>query len=784
MDIMEIERFGINPSEVKEYINRVKNNSISVAITGEFNAGKSTFLNAFINKKDYLAYGDEECTPVLIELVNGNSSDIKITYNDTTVKSIPNTDENIKKVTTYREGYDKNILGVTLPIEGNYIKENMTLIDTPGTNTIIKQHEAITDYILKRVDIVVYMMNKVVGKSDIKRLNEIIKYTDNVIIVMTHMDEKVDEKWKNRNEEEIKRLVNIAKEQIVNENNKFEDIAIFPLGALAAYEEPNYLEKIRETINDYVNLNNKKVIKSRVEKQLKILFEDKINAFNADINTYEDEKINDIETIKDKIEKLNKNIEKNKSRNEKLLDEMNIDEKSIEVCKKKINSLFEYEENKTISKILSNKDMNEDEINSIIKEVLSNLGTCVRNIIETDANERINLIFNESNEKLTEIVNSIDINIDTNTYISIPNIEALEDREMLNRLEEIRMKSKKEAAEIAVTNVEIENINQININIKESTSEIKQRFNNLEIEKINHGIYKPEYEEAVEEGGGNSGALTGKIIGEVADIALIFFTPAKGATNAGKVVKAMDTFKDATKATKIVVDAAQKVNQSTKFVKEVAKKAAKTSKKTKILDKLKYLELSFYGEKIGKTLGETIKPTKTVLVENEALKFEHMERKQEIENNLRCERENLNKIQNQFEDNTISIGAYRRKKIEIENNLSCYKEEEERIIKNIEKQKTQTENEILSNYYKENIASIFEKESQETIDIVTGIIKNINERLLGESSILLEEKLISIKERLEYLTKNKNEIENKIKSDKEKLQELKKYETWITEWLD
>ena len=82
MKIEELSKFGIDDKLVKEYLDKVKNGEKIIAVTGSFSSGKSTFINAFIGKENFLASSNIECTPVLVDLLNENSDKIIIKYND------------------------------------------------------------------------------------------------------------------------------------------------------------------------------------------------------------------------------------------------------------------------------------------------------------------------------------------------------------------------------------------------------------------------------------------------------------------------------------------------------------------------------------------------------------------------------------------------------------------------------------------------------------------------------------------------------------------------------
>ena len=80
MDIKDIEKYGVDPSVIKQYIEKAKNGDKIVAVAGEFSSGKSTFINAFLDKKGFIPSARIECTPALLEFVNSDNDKIEISY--------------------------------------------------------------------------------------------------------------------------------------------------------------------------------------------------------------------------------------------------------------------------------------------------------------------------------------------------------------------------------------------------------------------------------------------------------------------------------------------------------------------------------------------------------------------------------------------------------------------------------------------------------------------------------------------------------------------------------
>jgi predicted GTPase len=97
-----------------------------LVIVGEFNAGKSAFINALLGER-VLREGVTPTTAVITRL---------------------------HYATTLFEHRDGALLEVGYPLE---LLRHVAIIDTPGTNAILREHEAITSHFVPRADLVLFV---------------------------------------------------------------------------------------------------------------------------------------------------------------------------------------------------------------------------------------------------------------------------------------------------------------------------------------------------------------------------------------------------------------------------------------------------------------------------------------------------------------------------------------------------------------------------------------------------------------------------------------------------
>jgi small GTP-binding protein len=98
-----------------------------LVIVGEFNAGKSAFINALVGH------------PTLEEGVTPTTSQITVLrYGEREQRIVA----------------EQNVLHVTAPVD---LLREIHIVDTPGTNAIIREHEALTSEFVPRADLVLFL---------------------------------------------------------------------------------------------------------------------------------------------------------------------------------------------------------------------------------------------------------------------------------------------------------------------------------------------------------------------------------------------------------------------------------------------------------------------------------------------------------------------------------------------------------------------------------------------------------------------------------------------------
>ena len=136
-----------------------------LVVVGEFNAGKTAFVNALL--------GDR----ILTEGVTPTTSQIHILrYGDTHQQSPAN-----------NGFYDDDLLIVQVPVE--WLRA-INLVDTPGVNAVVQQHQEITEHFVPRSDLVLFITSadRPFSESERTFLERVRQWGKKIVIVVNKID--------------------------------------------------------------------------------------------------------------------------------------------------------------------------------------------------------------------------------------------------------------------------------------------------------------------------------------------------------------------------------------------------------------------------------------------------------------------------------------------------------------------------------------------------------------------------------------------------------------------
>jgi len=182
---------------------RALDDLFSIVIVGEFNAGKSAFINALLGQ------------PVLEEGVTPTTTRINILHTGREVAQQINAD---------------GLIIVTHPAP---FLEQVTVVDTPGTNAVIRAHEAVTQQFVPRADLILFVTSadRPFSESERQFMTDIRAWGKKVVVVVNKVDLL--------SETDLEKVLRFVREQVGALLNFTPEV--FPIAArlaLAAKQSP------------------------------------------------------------------------------------------------------------------------------------------------------------------------------------------------------------------------------------------------------------------------------------------------------------------------------------------------------------------------------------------------------------------------------------------------------------------------------------------------------------------------------------------------------------------
>jgi len=293
----ELEKFPhlqIAIEEARENIYR----PLQVAIVGEYNAGKSTFLNSLL-QDSILPTGDIPTTGCLNFIRFGDVFSIVVHYKDGSSKSV--TAEQLHKISShnfYQPEHEQNILQqfrhieIFKPID---LLRDIVFVDTPGLNAPALADQEITEKLLNESDAIIWLTSarQVLSATEIEILELFAdRYKDKSLCVISQVDSL------NNPEKEVPELLSYAKKTL---DDYFSDIV--------AISAADAIKGRREAIAPFYNSFLQHIVPKSQEMVAQAIWFDSLNLIDNSLDEFQSEK--------EKIIKLADSLSKLKQENEK-----------------------------------------------------------------------------------------------------------------------------------------------------------------------------------------------------------------------------------------------------------------------------------------------------------------------------------------------------------------------------------------------------------------------------------------------------------------------------------
>lgn len=242
---------------IDEQRQRISEGRFNILVLGEFSCGKSTFLNALIREKilpvsvrattatiNTISYAEEKKVllkfwgPIDVntgrELEDGVSKEIDIDeLRSHTTSLTAEADEISKQI---------KLVEVSYPTE--YCKNSVTIVDTPGFNSVHANHDTVTLNYLANGNAVIWLLNPLQPLTDSERgyLRKAKHHISKILFVVPKVDLLEDDQRED--------VWDMFKEDIPKETNMDAEVILYPVNAKLAANGDWESSKFQEFITE------------------------------------------------------------------------------------------------------------------------------------------------------------------------------------------------------------------------------------------------------------------------------------------------------------------------------------------------------------------------------------------------------------------------------------------------------------------------------------------------------------------------------------------------------
>lgn len=810
MEVGSLGRYGVDQQEVMFYLDKYRNMQKYIVVTGEFNAGKSCFINALLGKKDFLPHSNSECTPVLLELVWGQESHMTLKTLDGEERTVLKNQENIRRYGAYRPEYEANLMSLTIPVENFCLGERVHLVDTPGTNTINRDQEALTDYIISKADLILYTLNKTVGESDLRYMRAIRSYTKNMVFIITHTDEE-GPSGQRLSDKEITRLTERARGEIAaGLEADSRDLLIFSVGSKEAFANPEKIDEIRGFLRDYLQGDGETEQRDRVRRQLQKLFEDRVAALDREKVWLERQQSADLAEREQKLMGYKKKRRRmDGSQESELSKAAERVEEEKKRCEARIQRLFQSKTQSLISEITNCETLTEEQITDKLLQLHEKLGSEVKHMITDSAGNLLMEAADSFEDQMSQLYE--ELGIGQEKPIAAPGGRNAPDgfQDMEGEIETLKrqLAACREESEGLRDESAFEREQELNGRLRM----LERKYDRSGRQISDLGAYIPEYDELVTEAGGReAGRKIGRIAGEMTDLFLLFWNPGSGASTA---VKTTDHIKDWIQGLKMVKhwgneisaigdqamaernykpvsgdrgtaggQSPDKVRQAVQIRNELVSSARQAGggQFDTVLD---MLSIGYWGEKLGGAIGDSVKPVRKILVEHEEVKARYDAERRKLIDEQEALRGEIESLELELLEAGDDIGRRTRLKREVENRRRLLESQLLAVEQSAAERKRESEAEYIREYYDREIGARSRRECGKCCRLAARFYDLLAVRLIQQIQREYEERMAELDRMTELLMQSGSGLIAEITNIADRLEELRGYHEWISEWI-
>jgi signal recognition particle receptor subunit beta len=162
---------------------------IDVAVLGQFKAGKSSFLNSFMEKQ-LLPTGVIPLTSVITRIQYGERETAVVSFFDGHIEEIVIDDIDEYVSESKNPENKKGVLWVDVDLPALKLYDGIRFVDTPGLGSIFKHNSEVTEKWAPEIGVAIVAISadRPLSENEILLIKEVEKYSPDIVILLTKAD--------------------------------------------------------------------------------------------------------------------------------------------------------------------------------------------------------------------------------------------------------------------------------------------------------------------------------------------------------------------------------------------------------------------------------------------------------------------------------------------------------------------------------------------------------------------------------------------------------------------
>ncbi|MBN1103060.1 MAG: dynamin family protein, partial [Deltaproteobacteria bacterium] len=225
---------------LKDLCSKLLENRFHLVVLGQFKRGKSTFINSMLGNA-LLPTSVIPLTSIVTVLRYGERETVEVLFQDRSRRVIPKDDLAVYVTERGNPNNAKRVKQVEISFPSQYLRDGVSIIDTPGVGSTFENNTEMTYNYLPHVDAALFLLavDPPISQSEVAFLKDVRQHVEKIFFIQN----KIDYLSKEERDESL-----AFSKEVIEKALGTDSIRIYPLSARMALEgkqtgDPDLVER-------------------------------------------------------------------------------------------------------------------------------------------------------------------------------------------------------------------------------------------------------------------------------------------------------------------------------------------------------------------------------------------------------------------------------------------------------------------------------------------------------------------------------------------------------------